>query len=261
MVDKGKVKFSGSRNAFAVTIGGSRIAVDPLNRHAFETLAVAIEARIAFERATTMIAATGEPGVPLWLVAGPAVFRDWLVWSKTSGALAKTLVLNDRVGAAPVCGDFVRRARRQRSQTLSRVRIRAGEAVAERIELSCDLPVIAELGHRSMIRVAKTNLAETVIAAVAGTQGQTGRRRVSEILDLPFFTQHDFNVIDLRNDGTDLCIEIASEWVSLAPVPAIARACVPTDADPVFLWRATQSEIIELDGLAASGTLAIQEGR
>jgi hypothetical protein len=84
-VDASAWRLSGSRTNFTVSIAGTNIVFDASAGalgQAFEQLAFAVEARIAFERASAMLAAVPTAGpLPLWLVSGSDVLARWLSWS------------------------------------------------------------------------------------------------------------------------------------------------------------------------------------
>ncbi len=253
VVDAADVTIVGDRHRFAVTIGGTTIAVSDDGTNAFERLASAIEARIAYKRATAMVAAAGETGVPLWLVGGSDVLGKWLAWSRTGKALARVLSLTDQAGMGPVTGYFARRARQASGQMSVKIRVFGGQAVAERIELSHRVPAIAVLGDRATIRVARHHLPDTVLSGLMRDPSSNDRWRASQIVGHPFFAAHDFMVADVRNDGNDVVVELETSWQPLAPVPSAAWSAVPRGADPAFSWRATGREIGELYALAGRG--------
>lgn len=258
MIDPASVRISGDRDRLGVTIAGARIVIGDGSPHAFERLAAAIEARIAFERAVGMIAAAGEVGVPLWLVSGSSVLAKWIAWSRTGRAFANALDLTDQAGVAPIVGRFARRARRELGQMSIKVRVSAGQAVAERIELSHRAPAIAVLGDRATIRVRRQHLPETIIRALQSDPTRNDRWRAAEIVDHPFFGAYDFMVFEVRNDGDDTVVELETAWQPLQPIPKAAWAAVPRGADPAFPWRPTAQEISELYGLAARGDRMMQ---
>lgn len=253
MVDPANLTIAGDHDRFAVTIGDATIAFGDGDLQAYERLASAIESRIAYRRATAMIAAAGVTGVPLWLVGGSDVLGKWLVWSRTDKALAQVLSLTDEVGGAPIAGYFARRARQASGQMSVKIRVFGGQAVAERIELSHRVPAIAILGTRAMIRVARHHLPQTLLTALAKDSMSNDRWRASEIVGHPFFVSDDFMVADVRNDGGDVVVELETSWQPLAPVPKAAWAAVPRGANLAFPWRVTDREVAELYALAGSG--------
>lgn len=253
------VEITGSRNSFTVHIGSHVLSFDSSRPQTFEKLATLIEDRISFDRATAMIVASGEKDVPLWLVAAPKMLCKWLIWSQATTAFADSLTLADERGGAPVVGDFFRRARLERGQGLARIRVRAGQAIAEHIELSRDPRTVAMLGDRTIVRVARNNLPDAVIVAATGPEGRRGEISLSQIVGHPFFDEHDPKIADIRNDGPDLVIQLENDWVLMAPLPEAARACAPANADPLYRWRATYSEVVDLYSLAGRGARALQE--
>lgn len=259
MVDSADTAVTGNRDRFAITIAGATITFGDAQPHAFERLASAIEAQIAYQRAGAMVAAAGETGTPLWLVAGSDMLGKWLAWSRVERPLAKVLTLTDRVDAAPVVGDLARRSRRELGQMSAKIRVRSGQAVAERIELSHRVPAVAVLGDRALIRIARHHLPDTVLSGLLKDPTSNDRWRASEIVDHPFFLAHDFMVARVDNDGDDVVVELETAWAPLAPIPKAAWAAVLHGADPAFPWRATSREVVDLYGLAGRGERALQE--
>ncbi|MBN2971007.1 hypothetical protein JW805_03120 [Roseomonas aeriglobus] len=259
MVDPADVALSGDRDRLAITIAGATITFGDAQPHAFERLASAIEAQIAYQRAGAMVAAAGETGTPLWLVAGSDMLGKWLAWSRVDKPLAKGLSLTGRADAAPVVGDLARRSRRELGQMSAKIRVRSGQAVAERIELSHHVPAIAILGDRALIRIARHHLPEMILSALLKNPTSNDRWRASEIVDHPFFTTHDFMVARVDNDRDEVVVELETAWAPLAPIPEAAWAAVPRGADPAFPWRATGREVVDLYGLAGRGERALQE--
>lgn len=259
MIDPTGVGIIGDQDRLDVGIAGTTIAIGEGSPLGFEQLASAIEARIAFERATAMVAAAGVSGVPLWLVSGSSVLAKWLAWSRTDRALAKSLSLNDQLGVAPIVGRFARRARRELGHMSVKIRVSAGQAVAERIELSHRVSAVAVLGNKATIRLRRQHLPETIVTALEKDPTRNDRRRAAEIIDHPFLANFDVMVEEVRNDGDDTIVELETVWEPLAPVPEAAWAAVPRGTDPRFPWRATTREVADLYRLAASGTLLLQQ--
>ncbi len=258
MTDPAGWHIADEHDGFAVTIGGARIVIGDGAQHAFERLAAAIEARIAFDRAHAMVAATGEEKVPLWLVSGSSVLAQWLAWSRKGRVLARQLALTDRVGLAPIVGQLARRTRRAVGQVSIRIRVSAGQAVAERIELSHKVPAIATFADKAMIRVRRHHLPDTVINALGKDPARNDRLRAADLIDHPFFAATDVMVADVRNDGKDMVVELETVWQPLQPVPEAAWAIMPGGADPIFPWRATASEVAALYELATRGGRMMQ---
>ncbi|RYY28399.1 MAG: hypothetical protein EOP62_04185 [Sphingomonadales bacterium] len=252
MIEAQSVRLVGESDRFTITIAGTTIRLDDGETHAFEKLASAIEARISYERATAMVAAAGETGIPLWLVVGPDMLGKWLAWSRTTQALVKVLSLTDRSDAAPVVGDLARRARRGLGQMAAKIRVRAGQAVAERIEFSHRVPATAVLGRRAIIRIAHQNVPDTLLIALKDPT-RNERRQLAELVDHPFAAGYAFTVADVRREQDGIAIEVETAWGPLAPIPEKAWTAVPQDADPAFPWRPTAREVAELYGLAARG--------
>ncbi len=253
------VAIIGGRQRFVVSIAGTTIDVGDGAAHPFERLASAIEARVAFERASAMVAAAAGTGTPLWLVAGPVMLGDWLAWSGTDKALARKLTLTECLNAAPVAGEFARRARRGLGQMSIKIRVTAGQAVAERIELSHKVPAVAILGDRATIRIKRHDLPDALLLALEKDETSNDRWRVSEIVGHPFFSTNDFMVADVRNCDGDIVVELETSWRPLAPVPKAAWSVIPRDADPAFPWRPTNREVVELYALAGRGERALNE--
>ena len=92
---------------------------------------------------------------------------------------------------------------------------------------------------------------ETLVAGLIG-------RSLSPLGDHPFFTAADLVITVALNKDATLRVEVAHEQGPLAPVPEVALAMVPADADPACLWRPTRRELANLyalvDGLRAHGT-------
>ena len=255
------IDVAGDRDRFAVVIGGATIWFGDGDAHAFERLASAIEARVALYRATAMVAAAGETGVPLWLVAGPDMLGKWLAWSRTGKALSRVLTLTDQTGASPVIGRFARRARHASGQMSVKIRVSAGQAVGERIELSHRVPAIVVLGDRAVLRIARHQLPATLLSGLLKDETSNDRWRASQIIGHPFFAAHDFMVADVCNDGPDVVVELETSWQPLLPVPEAAWAVVPRGANPAFPWRPTSREIADLYGLAMRGNRMMQGNR
>lgn len=256
-VDPAAWQLSGGDAAFSISIAGTSIAFDanPTTLgQAFEQLAFAVEARIAFERASAMLAAAPTAGpLPLWLVSGSDVLARWLSWSGSGKALRKTLRLSDALGEAPVSGHLARRARRELGQHAARIRVRHGVAVAEAIELA-ERPVsVAVLGERACIRVKATALPEILLGALQQDSGRNALRSFSEIVDHPFIAAADLKLTGVRHDGAAIVFEVESRQAPLAPVPKEAWDVLPRDAGPAFPWRPTAREIREHDRLVEAG--------
>lgn len=219
-------------------------------------LGLAIEARIAFERASAMLKAAHDPDepLPLWLASGPAMLAHWIQWSRTENALRRELELFDAVLAAPVAGGLERRARRGLGQGGAQIVVRFGRASAKRIELADKPRIIAKLGDTSQIIVSRQNLPERDILAMNdGSLSPNERLRLANVINHPFFDAADFPIVRARNWGVDLMLEVETVQQPLQPVPAAARAVVPRDADPTALWSATISETRALNALIAEG--------
>lgn len=244
---------------FIVRIGASRIDfvhATPSAEQALERLALVIEARIAFDRAQAMLAASeNSPDElpPLWLVSGSNVLSDWLVWSSTDVALHHSLVLSDCPGTAPVTAYLHRRSRRELGHGAVRIRVNGGVAVAERIELVGRMPCNIVTGHQTRIRIKGHVLPETVINAVRAGHGRNALHPLSEVVDHPFIAAGDLRIRDARNDRDTVVIDIESRQVGLAPIPIEAMAVAPRDADPVCPWRPTTRELALLYKLVDEG--------
>lgn len=259
MIDAESFSVVGKSDRFTITIAGTAIMFDDGGTYAFEKLASVIEARISYERATAMVAAAGEAGIPLWLVSGPDMLGKWLAWSRTAPALMKVLSLTDRSDAAPVVGDLARRARRGLGQMAARIRVRTGQAVAERIEFSHRVPATAVMGDRAIIRIANQDVPDTLLIALRSpTRNECWP--LAELVDHPFVAGYEFTVADVRREQGGIAIEIETAWAPLAPVPETAWIAVPQDADPAFPWRPTMREVTELYGLAAKGQRLLGKG-
>jgi hypothetical protein len=258
MLDPAHVIFTEDNDRFAVAVGNATIVFGEGDLQAYERLASAIEARIAWARATSMVVAAGQTGVPLWLVTGSDVLGKWLAWSRTDKALARVLSLTDRGAGSPVTGYFARRTRKSAGQMAVKIRVFGGQAVAEQVDLSHRVPAFAKLGDRATIRVARHQLPQTLLVALAKDPTSNDRRRASEIVGHPFFVAHDFMVAQVRNDGSDVVVELETSWQPLAPIPKDAWDAVPRGAHPVFPWRATNCEVAELYALAGRGQQLLQ---
>ncbi len=256
-VDPAAWRLSGTEVDFTVSIAGAEIVFDlssPALGDAFEQLTFAVEARIAFERASAMLAAAPDTGpLPLWLVSGSDVLAQWLAWSGSANALRKVLRFSDVPGHAPVCGDMVRRARRELGQHAAKVRVRQGTAVAERIDLAAHPVTIANLGDRAHVRIDAVALPEAVLIALQADDRHNDRRCVADIIDHPFVAAADLKLIGIGTDGRAVTFEVGSHVAPLAPVPKEAWTVVPRDADPAFPWRPTLRERREHDRLIEAG--------
>jgi hypothetical protein len=260
------VAVAGDSDRFDIAVAGATIAFGRGTVHPFEQLAAALEARIAYKRAVAMVTAAGETGIPLWLVSGSDMLGKWLAWSRTDNAFIKALTLTEQAGAAPVIGELNRRARHDLGQMSARIRVRAGQAVAERIELSHHTPAIATLGNRALIRIVGSRLPETTLVAL-GPKFKTEKKpstndrlQLGRVVEHPFFAAHEFMVAAVENEGNDVVVEVETSWGPLAPVPKTAWNAVPRDADPAFPWRATRHEIAEFYALAAQGERMMHGG-
>lgn len=241
------VSIAGLKITFDLSLGSLGLA--------FEQLAGAIEARIAFERTRRMLAAADvlEDQPPLWVVSGPSVLAQWLTWSRTSKALRKSLALTDRWGRAPIEGGIARRARRQLGQGGSTIRVCNGMAVAERIELAEHPKTVAVMGDSACIIIGKQSLPETLVMALSDSAPTYEGRRLAEIIDHPFIADADLKLVDIHNEAADVVIEVETHWGPLEPIPAASLDVLPADADPAFPWRATAREVAQLDELVKTG--------
>ena len=256
-VDPAAWQLTGKAAAFRIAITGTSIVFDASAAsvgQAFEQLAFAVEARIAFERDHAMLAAAPTAGpLPLWLVSGSDVLARWLSWSGSGKALRKTLRLSDALGQAPVSGHLARRARRELGQRAARIRVRQGVAVAEAIELA-ERPVsVAVLGDRACIRIDVAAFPDTLLGALQQDSGRNAPRSLSEIVDHPFIAAADLKLAGVNHDGAAVVFEVESHQAPLAPVPKEAWAVLPRDADPAYPWRPTAREIREHDRLVEAG--------
>jgi len=256
-IDRAAWRVTGSAANFTVSVVGIDIVFDAKSTvfgHAFERLAFAVEARIASERASAMLAAVPNAGpLPLWLISGSDVLARWLTWSGSANALRKTLRLTDALGRAPVSGDLARRARRELGQAAAKIRVRQGIAVAEEIELAEHPATTLILGETARVRVAASALPETLLTALRQDCRQNALRNLAEVVDHPFIAAADLKMTSVRNDGTAVVFELASHQAPLAPVPAEAWAVLPRAADPILPWWPTASERREHDGLVEAG--------
>lgn len=254
MIDRDAWSSEGDDGRFGVTVAGKRIDFDsaaPTVGLAFEQLATAIEAAIAFERAGRMMQAVGVSAqpLPLWLVSGSNVLAQYLHWTNTSNALRKILTMSDAVGVAPVVGYLDRRARRDLGQGGVRIRVRGGTAIAQRIELSDHPRCTAILGKSAYICIAGHKLPEVLISALQQNVQDNALRSLNDVVSHPFFASADLKITDVANDGSAVVFEVESHWAPLEPVPPVAWGVLPPDADCAFPWRATASERRALDRL------------
>jgi hypothetical protein len=243
--------------AIDVTIAGARIAFrDPrMVPRGLEQLSAAVQSRVAFQRARDMWRAAKEPEntIPLWLIGGSHLLVRWLAWSGSTEAFRRSMVLLDRHDAAPVEGIFERRARWTIGQGPARMRVRFGQATAERIGLSKNHKAFAVFGKQAFIRIGRSALPETLISALTDAPGRNDRHRVAEVIGHSFFEACDVEIAGLRNDGDDLIIDVETRWGPLEPVPAAALAAVPPGADPLAPWKPTGDEVAALDCLVNRG--------
>lgn len=261
LIGSGSARIAHDNRRLAVTVGSATIMLDDDGAYAFERLAGVVEARLALQRAKAMVAAAGEEGVPLWLVAGSSVLARWLAWSRTDRPLGRVLAFTDRVGTAPVTGYLARRARRELGHLSARIRVNAGQAVAERIELSHRVSAIAIFADKATIRVRRHHLPETIVTALRDSPRRNDRWLAAELIDHPFFAANDLMVADVRNDGDDAVVELETVWQPLRPIPNAAKTAVPREAHPVFPWCATPGEVAELYRLATLGDRMLRAGR
>lgn len=256
-VDASAWRLSGSRANFNVSIAGADIAFDASAGtlgQAFEQLAFAVEARIAFERASAMLAAVPTAGpLPLWLVSGSNVLARWLNWSGSGNALRKALRLDDTLGQAPIMGNLARRARRELGQPGAKIRVRQGMAVGEEIEISEWPKSVAVFGETAHVRIDAAALPETLLNAIRKDPQANALRSLSEIVDHPFIAAADLKITNARNDGAAVVFELESHWAPLAPVPKDAWTVLPRDANPAFPWRPTPRETRKHDRLVEAG--------
>ena len=247
MVAGARYQASSGAYGWEVVIAGVTVTLDPADpsfEHRLERLASAIEATIAHERASAMLVAAGaEPGpVPLWLVTGSGVLARWLVWSRSEMAMRGVLRLSDQADIAPIVGRLDRTARVALAQTAVTIRVANGLAVSKRIELPGRRRCLMALGRTAELTVANGAMPETILAALVG-------RSLSALGDHPFFAAADLVVTAARNDGQTLVVEVAHDQGPLAPVPEVALAVVPADANPACPWRPTEREVAELYAL------------
>lgn len=256
-IDRTAWQMTGTDTAFAVVLAGTSIAFEAGSAalgQAFERLAFAVEARIAFERTSAMLAAVpARVPLPLWLVSGSDILAHWLAWSGSSRALAKVLTLGDALGHAPVSADLTRRARRELNQGGARIRVRQGIAVAEEIELAEQPRTIAFLGEAALVRIDAATLPETLLAALEPRPLANAPRPLGEVIDHPFIRAADLRYDVVRNEDGAIVFDVASHQAPLAPVPSEAWSVLPRDADPVFPWRPTAREIRAHDRLVQAG--------
>lgn len=256
-IDRTSWQMTGTETAFAITLAATNIAFDAKSvepGRAFERLAFAVEARIAFERASAMLAAVPSKGpLPLWLVSGSDVLAHWLAWSGSSRALARVLTLDDALGHAPFSADLTRRARRELKQGGARIRVRQGIAVAQEIELAEQPHTTAFLGETALIQIDAATLPETLLAALEPKPLANAHRPLGEVIDHPFVRAADLRYSAVRNEGGAIVFDVASHQTPLAPVPREAWSVLPFDADPVFPWRPTAREIRAHDRLVRAG--------
>ena len=246
-------------HGLTVRLGGATIAFQDGAVHPFERLAAAIEARLAYERATAMCVAAGVTATPLWLVSGPDTLAKWLDWSKLAGKLAATLSLTDAAGAAPVAGRLIRRSRQDLGQMAARIRVFGGEAVAESVEFSHAVRAHGRFGRTSRITIARHRLPDTLLTALARDHGVNATRTASALVGHPFFQAHDFPA-ELHQTDDAVVIELGSASGPLAAIPPAARSAVPADADPAVPWRPTRGERASLYALARSGEALLASG-
>lgn len=145
-------------SGFSVDIAQSRIdfaSGAAFTETALERLASAIEARIAFDRARAMLVAAGSEAThfPLWLISGSAALAKWFVWSRMQNSLRRVLAFSDHVGLSPIYGQFERPTRRAVGQGAAKIRIRGGEAIAERIELPGRHRCTLTIGTQTRVRI------------------------------------------------------------------------------------------------------------
>ena len=258
MVAGARHQASSGAHGWEVVIAGVTVTLDParpLFEHQLERLALGIEAAIAHERASAMLAAAGAQtgAVPLWLVTGSGVLARWLTWSRSEMALRRALRLSDQADVAPVVGTLDRTARVALAQTAVTIRVANGLAVAKRIELPGRRRCLMALGRTAELTIADGAMPETILAALVG-------RSLSVLGDHPFFAAADLIITAARNDCQTLVVEVTHNQGPLAPVPEPALAVVPADADPACPWRPTRREVAELyalvDALRGHGSTA-----
>lgn len=257
--DRSRVTLDEMPGNFSITLAGSTMHFDASLRAselALERLASAIEAQIAHDRAVTMLAASGSCGsnqVPLWLVAGSDVLARWLTWAKMDDALRGSLRLSDQADSAPVAGYLDRRSRREIGQGAARIRVSGSIAVAQRIELVGELRCNAMLGNKARIRIEGNPLPETIIAALSEDSSSGDPRPLADVIDHPFFAESQFRIVEIRNEGGGVMIDVESRCVSFAPIPTAAVAAMPAGAEPICPWRATATERSALYALVDRG--------
>ena len=108
-----------------------------------------------------------------------------------------------------------------------KIRVSAGQAVAEQIELSHRVRAFAVLGDKATIRLRRQHLPDTIVTALQKSSKSNDRWRAAEIVDHPFFAAHDFMVFEVRNDGDDAVLELETAWEPLRPIPKAAWAALP----------------------------------
>lgn len=245
-------------SGFSVDIAQSRIdfafgAV--FTETALERLASAIEARIAFDRARAMLVAAGSEAThfPLWLISGSAALAKWFVWSRMQNSLRRVLAFSDHVGLSPIYGQFERPTRRAVGQGAAKIRIRGGEAIAERIELPGRHRCTLTIGTQTRVRIEGNPLPETVLTALSHDPDSGTSRRMAAVIDHPFFAEADLRIGRAFNDGQATIFEIEDHQQVLAPIPDTVWSVLPQDADPAHPWRATAREIAALYTLVDEG--------
>lgn len=264
MIEPAAWRIEGSDDIFDVALGGMRIAFaasGPAGA-SLERLASAIEARMAFERARAMLAATGteSEALPLWLVTGSSVLAAWLDWSRSETVFRRRLALSGEPGLAPVSGTLDRPMRRSLGQAAARIRVRSGFAIAERIELPDRLRCTASFAKEARIRIEGGPLPETIVVALTDEPRRNDRRRAADIVDHPFIAAADLRLAGIRNEGDAIVMEMESSWGPLAPVPKAAWQAVPNDADPTCPWSPTAREVRALYALVDEGRRYREDG-
>lgn len=266
MVQRDKYVLRERAGEMTVKIAGETILLAYPDRHApmkLEQLAMALEGCIAFDRAGAMLRAAGAEAdpIPLWLITGSSVLATWLQWSGNETMFRKRLALIDKYGMAPVFGSVERRARRELGHANVKIRVRCGLAVAEHIELPGKVPCAGQFGNQATVRIEGVQLPETMMTAIAAAADSRRPRRGFEVLDHPFFSDHELTITGVRIQDSATVIEIDHQWGPLQPVPQSALDALPVDFDAVHPFRPIASELKQLYAFVDAGRKLLDQER
>lgn len=142
-----------------------------------------------------------------------------------------------------------------------KIRVRCGLAVAEHIELPGKVPCAGQFGNQATVRIEGVQLPETMMTAIAAAADSRRPRRGFEVLDHPFFSDHELTITGVRIQDSATVIEIDHQWGPLQPVPQSALDALPVDFDAVHPFRPIASELKQLYAFVDAGRKLLDQER